>query len=475
MRILLAPSLLASLLLLSTAQAQFQFDPGVNLPASQRPSDVAAGDFDGDGDRDLAVTVDNPDSIQIFHNDGAGNFTLGATVILPVSSSPGDIETGDLDGDTDMDLAVALQDFSSVQTVLNNGGVFTLGSSFSVGANPRGLAMADHDGDGDLDLSTANRDSNTGTVLTNAGNATFTGQTLAAGLEPRGSAFGDFDGDGDKDLAVTGHDSRTVSVYTNTGGSFALSTTLNTNPQTRPEGIASADLNGDGFEDLAVANNGNAFEFASVFLASTGGFAFSGPFDYASGGLDTGQILAADFDCDGDMDLATANAGSNNVSLLANQGGGSFGAAMQLGAGTEPDNFTAADLDGDGDPDIAVANKLSNNVTFLRNQTCSGGPLMTLTGTCPGPVTANVSGATPGGQVGLLYAIGTGSFVIPAGNPCAGTTLGLDASAVLGAIVTANASGSVSAGFQAPAIACGRVFGQAVDGATCTTSNVVSL
>ncbi len=100
---------------------------------------------------------------------------------------------------------------------------------------------------------------------------------------------------------------------------------------------------------------------------------------------------------------------------------------------------------------------------------------LTLGGTCPANLLFTVDRATPNGQVALLYAYGTGSFVIPGGFPCAGTTLGLNNTVALGAMITAGPDGVAALNTSVPPAACGNFFIQALDIATCGTSNVVLL
>lgn len=110
---------------------------------------------------------------------------------------------------------------------------------------------------------------------------------------------------------------------------------------------------------------------------------------------------------------------------------------------------------------------------FIRLAVDAGGLNLSLSGSCPGPITASVSGATPGGTVAFAYATGPGSLIIPGGT-CAGTQLGLNATAMLVGTVSADGSGNASITGNAPPVACGGVV-QAVDASTCTTSNVESL
>lgn len=100
-----------------------------------------------------------------------------------------------------------------------------------------------------------------------------------------------------------------------------------------------------------------------------------------------------------------------------------------------------------------------------------GGPSLAKSGSCPGAVTVTASGCTAGGSVAVLYGV-SGNFV-KNGAPCNGLTLGISAP-TLGGILTANGSGSAAISFNAPSGACGLTV-QAVDVATCTATNTITL
>ena len=102
------------------------------------------------------------------------------------------------------------------------------------------------------------------------------------------------------------------------------------------------------------------------------------------------------------------------------------------------------------------------------------GPSLTSVGACGSSMTFVVSGATPGGPVAFVWARGMGNYVVPNG-PCAGIQLGLDATARLGGLIPADASGGASLSFFVPSGVCGAVWGQAVDAATCATTNVLAV
>ncbi len=99
------------------------------------------------------------------------------------------------------------------------------------------------------------------------------------------------------------------------------------------------------------------------------------------------SVATGDFDGDGKADLATANSGSNTVSILLNTGSGDFGAKTDIVVGSQPRAVLTRDFDGDGKLDlaVAVANSTSNTVEILLGTgTGSFNPTFTL-----------IAGATP--------------------------------------------------------------------------------
>ncbi len=130
-----------------------------------------------------------------------------------------------------------------------------------------------------------------------------------------------------------------------------------------PSGFAAADLDGDGDIDLASAL-ANEDSVSIVFNNGDGTFGAYVP--YSVGDLPY-SVAAGDFNADGDIDLAVANQGSNNLSVLLNLGAGSFGPKTDYPVGDEPWEVVSADFDADGDIDLAVVSRASNDVSVLMN------------------------------------------------------------------------------------------------------------
>ena len=76
-------------------------------------------------------------------------------------------------------------------------------------------------------------------------------------------------------------------------------------------------------------------------------------------------LVAGDFNGDGRTDLAVANSGSNDVSVLLGNGDGTFQPQVTYAVGSGPDALVAGDFNGDGRTDLAVANSGSNDVSVL--------------------------------------------------------------------------------------------------------------
>jgi hypothetical protein len=153
-------------------------------------------------------------------------------------------------------------------------------------------------------------------------------------------------------------------------------TTLSTG--TTPRSVAIGDFNGDGIQDLAIAVKTGSQGKVSVFLGKgtggTGTGAFPPPgFDFLIGTSSSdsvpNSVAVGDFDRDGRQDIATANSGSDNVSVLLNrtitQGNPVFAAATNYPAGGRPRSIAVGDFNGDHKQDLAVTNEIAFTVSVF--------------------------------------------------------------------------------------------------------------
>ena len=149
-------------------------------------------------------------------------------------------------------------------------------------------------------------------------------------------------------------------TITSPTASLALSGTVRATGSL-PQSVIVADFNSDGKLDLASANSGS--DTVSVFLGNGDG-TFQTRRDLAAG-TKPRSVVAGDFNGDGKLDLAVSNGGANTISILLGNGDGTFGTHTDFATGTQPTVLVAGDFNGDGKLDVAVANFKSNNVSVL--------------------------------------------------------------------------------------------------------------
>jgi hypothetical protein len=334
----------------------------------ERPEDVVAADFNGDGFMDLAAAdygVFGPGGVHVLLNDGTGLMTKNAHLAV---QNPGAILAADFNRDGLMDLAVSSQSSGTTIFLGLGNGQFTQGATYSnlygdctnhaVGIVPSVcFATGDINGDGILDLVGAVWIDGQITVMLGNGDGTFRpGQTFA-GIGPQtGLAIADFNGDGKPDLVFSVDQLGAVVYFGDGKGNFGAPLTLKS--KTLAAGIAVGDVNGDGIPDIVLAGGqGSSLYFLvnSYFPADgKGGF---GAEILLPADLAPNAVALADVNGDGKLDIISANYQANNVSVSVNLGNGAFEAPVLYAVGISPCQLTVTDLTGSGLPDIVVVNQ----------------------------------------------------------------------------------------------------------------------
>jgi len=376
--ILLLVSIPAFAQTIQTNPDSIPFAPAVYYSISGWARSVFSADLDGDGHKDLAVAY-FLGAVAILKNNGDGTFQ--PRVEYGLGGCHLSAFCADLDRDGDFDLAVTTYTITSpppesdyVSILKNNGdGTFQTAVNYGITARPHSVFCADLDGDGDLDLVVAHGYSDNISILKNNGDGTFQSAiSYVVGDGPYSVFCADLDDDGDKDLAVANSGEDNVSILKNNGdgvfqavGSYDVGWT--------PYSVFCADLDQDTDLDLAVAN----YSGSVSILKNNGDGTFQSAVDYGTE-YDSYSVFCADLDGDGYLDLAVAYSygGSNySISILKNNGDGTFQTRFNYSAGQSARSVFCADLDDDGDKDLAVG--LSGNVSILLNQTvCSGNDLI---------------------------------------------------------------------------------------------------
>ena len=328
------------------------------------PETIVSADFDNDGIPDLAIANQTSSSVTILKGDGAGGFTPFSASPILLDVPPFAIAAGDFNGDGRVDIAVTDTLNGSVSVFLGSGtGAFFGLPPFNAGPNPTSITVADFDGDGNLDLAFSNT-----TLLFGDGHGNFAPDPfIGVQSGPAGERFvasGDFNGDGLPDLAVVDQTNSTLSIFLNTGlGGFTPAAGSPYSTGATPQGVAVGDFNLDGKLDLVTANSG-AFT-VSVFVGNgAGGFAAAtgSPYSVAA----ANAVVVTDINGDGKPDIISLG-GSGQVSILLGNGAGGFTPSVggAISGGAAPFSAVAGDFNGDGRRDLAFADFSGNNVTVL--------------------------------------------------------------------------------------------------------------
>ena len=406
------------------------FGGKTNYLVGAMPTSVVVGDLNGDGRPDLALA--GYGSVSVLPGHGDGTFGAGA-VVLQTGGGPGGLAIGDVNGDGKPDLTMAvygggrhamaaalghgdgtfgpLQVFgplimngpapgtlgdvnrdgrpdyvvgggSGALWVFPGNGDGTFGSSleFETGAPTQWVGIADLNGDGRKDVIATTWDGVS--VLPGNGDGTLGWYQVFAtrSRAPHGLAIADLNRDGRPDVVVadTGTypavDSTLSVLLGNDNGSFAARTEVLAGPG--PVSFAIGDVNRDGKPDLVVVDRASPDDSSIVSVMPGNGDGTFGRRTRVIAGAKLGELVIADVDRDGALDLVMGSysEGSDAATVLLGNGDGTFRAAPAVQMSAPPTSVRVADVDGDGNPDLVAVHAYTSVSVCLGNGNGTFGP-----------------------------------------------------------------------------------------------------
>jgi hypothetical protein len=333
-------SLLVSCLLAQVVGAQTYVDitastglATAEYSSAEFGSGIAAGDIDGDGDMDLAVSNGDGGTLRLYRNDGSGQFTELQSTGL--ASPPGQVH---------------------------------------------GLVFADVDNDGDQDLYVCGFRIPS-MLYINQGSGTFVDEAAARGITHStsnfGASFGDFDLDGWLDLYVsnrgdpmTGRGQPNI-LYRNLGGGVFVDVTASAGVGNVGLTYAAvfADVDEDGWPDIVLANDKGARGVPNEVYRNLGNgvFAAVGAQISANTAIDAMGVDYTDAFNDGGVDLFFSDSNPDHLLLVQDNATGRYAdLSTRCGLFSVTDGWAVhfVDLDNDGWQDLHVVNSNWPNSVF---------------------------------------------------------------------------------------------------------------
>src|ERR1035437_2029569 len=322
------PSYFGDQLLVEQARSDFSVATSTGYAVGAQPTGIIVADFNGDGKKDVAVIYAGPPSggtpggVSLLLGNGDG--TLKPAVNYPTGRYPSVATAYDFNGDGRPDLAVANYD-GTIKILLSNAdGTLRSGDTYATNSNSvDSIAVADVNGDGKVDLLVFEGSAGIA-VWTGKGDGTFqAGAVLPLNISYGFIGVGDFNKDGITDLAI-GEYGVGVNILLGTGGGKFATPVVYSVPDSLT-GFFVQDFDGDGNLDLVFAKghpdalSPTAYTASVAVLFGIGEGTFPGPSVVRLDGNPNDQsfaptnLVVADFNGDGKLDMATSNASGKTV------------------------------------------------------------------------------------------------------------------------------------------------------------------
>ena len=332
--------------------------------------DVFAGDIDGDGDMDLVVAVKDDDTVAWFENDG-GNFSSWPRSIIDgqAPESVVHVHVADMDGDGDLDVVSSSNEDHTIAWYENDGAADPSWTSTNINTSltsVKDFDVGDIDGDGDLDITLAYANKVVWFENDGAADPSWSDGILINASQPGAMAAYAVDMDYDGDLDVVTGGVLDIVWYKNDGAADPNWTaTVVYNDTIHNNGLDFADIDDDGDMDIvSLSEHANAVIWHENDGAADPSWTSTTVTTSAS---NIKSVDVGDADGDGDIDIVSASYADRAIAWYENDGNAdpTF-TAVDIDYVSGAIQAYLADMDSDGVLDIiSVGTDGSHNTGFI--------------------------------------------------------------------------------------------------------------
>jgi hypothetical protein len=351
------------------------------LPSGNAPYNIKSGLIDNDNFPDIVVSTTLGNSVYWLKNDGAGNFSLQLPAFATLNNAGG-VAIADINGDGYNDVVSTSYDDGKLVWFANDGlgnfGTEQIISSSIIG--PSQVYVRYIDADNTLDVSVSAYSGNEVIWFANNGSGVFgiknvINNTIAS---PGAYAMDDIDGDGDIDSVIanavdygTPNDCRIEVFYNDGSGNFtADANPVSVNTKDYIFSVMAEDIDGDNSRDILVTDLlGSPSYFKRTEISP--GTAIYAETVLTSSIVNPACLDLRDLDNDNlpDFVLSSATSGNGNDIVWFKNNGSGFDSEIVIDATQrQAYTFTFADFDNDGDLDIASIAYADDSVNVFNNQ-----------------------------------------------------------------------------------------------------------
>ncbi len=402
-----------------------------DVPLRVGATDLATGDFNGDGLPDLACTT-GFGGLAVVLNQGNGTF--GPLLAVTANIQPFDLAVGDLNGDGNLDIATNNIWSRDISVIYGNGqgGFATPINIAASNLNRERMVIADLDGDGYPDILFIEQNQafqNNVMAIFPRANGTFDGPLQLTTPQMRADLgwldAADFNGDGRLDVAFA----------TQSGGPAGFTILLSpasvatqpftqeftaTSPSYRLIIARATDFNNDGRPDVVAASGNGTPIGAQIWLRNATGTGFDAPVSNLTSPPYRFDLGTADLDGDGNVDVFSTADNGGNSSLLLQTGTGTAALNNNSPTYTAPvlsnpngsRRVVSADFNGDGRPDLLTTNDTNAALSVFLNigNAVPGAPTLDpiadqVAAQVPTTLTVPLSGISTGGGAGQFATV----------------------------------------------------------------------